>query len=58
MLLCAKLNCQSGNTNFNSVRHECKILLKVEKIVERQYSEISVFAIFDVHFVHRIEYDK
>ena len=58
MLLCTELNCHSGNINFNSVRHGCKKLLKVEDIVDRQYSEICDFGIFDFHFVHRIEYGK
>ena len=56
MLLCTELNCLPGNINFNSVRHGCKKLLKVEKIDDSYYSEILDFGIFDVHFVHRIEY--
>ena len=58
MLPCTELNCLSGNTNFDLVRHGCKKLLKVEKIVDRHYGEICDFAIFDIHFVHRIEYGK
>ena len=53
-----KINCLSGSINFSSVRHDCKKLLKVEKIVDRYYGEILDFGIFDVHFVHRIEYSK
>ena len=58
MLPCTELNCRSGNINFVWVRHGYKKLLKVEKIVDRHYGEILDFAIFDVHFVHQIEYGK
>ena len=58
MLLCTELNCHSDNTNFNSVRHGCEKLLNVEKIVDRQYSEIWDFGFFNNHFVHPIEYGK
>ena len=58
MLLCTELNSLSGNTNFDLVRLGCKKLLNVEKMLDRHYSEICDFAIFDIHFVHRIEYRK
>ena len=58
MLPCPEWNCLSGNTKFNSLRYGCKKLFKVEKIVDRHYGEIYDFAIFDIHFVHRIEYSK
>ena len=58
MLPCTELNCRSGNTKFNSVRHDCQKLLKVEKIVDRHYSEILDFAFFDANFVHRIKNAK
>ena len=58
MLPCTELNCRSGNINFVWVRHDCKKVLKVEKIVDRHYGKNCDFCIFDIHFVHGFKYGK